>query len=261
VINVNPNLVKDASGIYRPAANSPVINNAVSGVWTAPTTDMDGQPRITPLDSGADEVSSAAKTNGPLSASDVGPEWLKRRTIALDKYPKPVIVMEAEDYTAVRDPNGNGQTWSIVSSPSAWGGAIVKAPSGTRTDVPAQTQDAVLEYDVAFHDAGTYFLYVLCRGPDSGSNSIYSPVNLGDDPTVNETLPDDGKWAWVELGSYSILAADVNRPITVEIGRREQNAEIDTLLFSPVQLTLAVPEPAEAAIIVAGVMLARRHRR
>jgi poly(beta-D-mannuronate) lyase len=261
IINVNPNLVKDASGLYRPAANSPVINNAASGAWTAPTTDMDGQPRTAPLDAGADEISNAPVTNRPLYGGDVGPDWLKRRTLNTSISSKPIIVMEAEDYTALRDPNGNGLTWTINTSPQASGGAFLKAPPGARTDItgttPPSAQDAVVEYDVAFHDAGTYYLYILCRGPDSGSNSIYSPVNLGDEPTVNQTLPDNGQWAWVLLSSYNIAAAQVNRPITVEIGRRERDAEIDELLFSPVQLTLSVPEPAWMAVFVMPLFASR----
>lgn len=266
----NPLLVKDAKGLWRPAGNSPARNGAAVGAWAPATIDMDGQSRgAAPYDVGADEQNGATGpvTNAPLSASDVGPSWLKRRTIALDKFPAPVIVMEAEDYTALRDPNNNGATWNVVPGAGAFGTAILKAPPGPRTDVPGQTHDAIVDYDVAFNDAGTYWLYVLARGPDSGSNSIYSPANLGDSPTVNETLPDDGRWAWVELASYTISASQVNRPITVQIGRRERDVELDMLLFSPVQLSLTVPEPIGitivpfAAVLCARATLRRSRRR
>jgi len=201
-------------------------------------------------------------TAGPLSGSDVGPAWLTRRTIDLGKYGVPVLIMEAEKYTTLKDPNGNGLTWDVVEDPLTSGGAFLKAPAGTRTDVPAQTQDALAEYDIAFHDPGTYFLYVLSRGPNTGANSLYSPVNLGDDPTVNETVPGDNKWSWTELGSYTILAADVNRPLTLGIGRREGGVEIDKFLLSPVQLTLSVPEPSlSLSALVGGVTLLGRRRR
>jgi poly(beta-D-mannuronate) lyase len=258
ILNVNPNLSKDAYGVWRPAANSPAINAAaaIGGIWTAPATDFDGQTRTAPNDIGADETNGAGSiANRPLYGGDVGPAWLKRRTLDPTVSSQPIIACEAENYTAVRDPNGDGDTWSII-------GGILKAPPGARTDVPAQTQDAVVEYDVAFHDAGTYFLYALCRGPDSGSNSLYLPANLGDHPTVNVSIPDNGQWAWVQLGSYTIAAADVNRPLTLEIGRRERDAEIDNLIFSPVALTLSVPEPGVAGCVLASsaLLLTRRRR-
>jgi Chondroitinase B len=264
IINSNPNMVKDAYGIYRPAANSPAINGAapIGGIWTAPTTDMDGQTRTPPTDIGADETDgSGAITGRPLYGGDVGPAWLTRRTLDPTISSQPILRVEAEDFTAVRDPNSDGDTWSIVDAPGTSGGKILKAPPGTRTDVPAQTQDAIVEYDVAFHDSGTYLLYGLVRGPDSGSNSLYLPTTLGVDPTINVTIPDTGLWNWVQLGSYSIAAADVNRPLTLEIGRRERDAEIDALLFSPVALNLSVPEPSMLGVAIGALVVSRRRKR
>jgi poly(beta-D-mannuronate) lyase len=264
IINSNPNLVKDAYGIWRPAANSPAINAAapIGGIWTAPTTDMDGQTRTPPNDIGADETNgSGAITSRPLYGGDVGPAWLTRRTLDPAISSQPILRVEAENYTAVRDPNGDGDTWSIVDAAGTSGGKILKAPPGSRTDVPAQTHDAIVEYDVAFHDAGTYLLYALCRGPDSGSNSLYLPTTLGAEPTINVAIPDNGLWSWVQLGSYSIAAADVNRPLTLELGRRERDAEIDALLFSPVALNLSVPEPGGAVLLIGAIGLLRRTSR
>ena len=265
IINSNPNMVKDAYGVYRPAAGSPAINGAapIGGLWTAPTLDMDGQTRTAPNDIGADETNGAgAIVSRPLYGGDVGPSWLTRRTLDPTISSQPILRVEAEDYTAVRDPNGDGDTWSIVDAAGTSGGKILKAPPGTRTDVPAQTHDAIVEYDVAFHDAGTYLLYGLVRGPDSGSNSLYLPTTLGVDPTVNVTIPDTGLWTWVQLGSYTIAGADVNRPLTLELGRRERDAEIDTLMFSPVALNLSVPEPGSVVALtgVLGLLLRRTRR-
>jgi 6-phosphogluconolactonase len=39
VINVNPNLVKDATGLYRPATASPLINNAACVIFLAAGSD------------------------------------------------------------------------------------------------------------------------------------------------------------------------------------------------------------------------------
>jgi hypothetical protein len=264
IINSNPNMVKDAYGVYRPAANSPAINAAaaIGGIWTAPTIDMDGQTRTAPNDIGADETNGVGGvTSRPLYGGDVGPAWLTRRTLDPAISSKPILRVEAEDFTAVDDPNGDGDTWSIVAAANASGGMILKAPPGARTDVPGQTHDAIVEYDVAFHDIGTYFLYGLVRGPDSGSNSLYLPATLGADPTVNVSIPDDGQWSWVQLASYTIASADVNRPLTLSLGRRERDAEIDALLFSPVALNLSVPEPSSVGLIAGAVLLLGRRRR
>jgi len=67
----NPLLARDASGTFHLQAGSPAIN-AVTGPFTAITTDMDGQARVSPLDLGADEVSAAPVTATILAASQVG---------------------------------------------------------------------------------------------------------------------------------------------------------------------------------------------
>jgi hypothetical protein len=174
----------------------------------------------------------------------------------------PIIMMEAEDYTAVRDPNGDGDTWQVTALAGASGGFELKAPGGTRTDVPGATHDAIVEYDIAFHDPGTYHLYVLCRGLTSSSDSLYSPGTLGADPQVIENLPRGTDWVWLDMATYDILAADVNRPITLQLGKREAGAEIDMLVFSPIALDLAaaIPEPAALSFCVTALALLGRRR-
>jgi hypothetical protein len=206
-------------------------------------------------------VAGIGPAGRPLSASDVGPGWLQRRTMSVGTIPAPVIVFEAEDFTAVQDPNGTNGTWGVVANAGASGGFALKAPGGARTDLPG-THDAIVEYDVAFNDPGTYFLYVLARGLDSGSNSLYSPATLGASPTVNETLSENGQWQWMELAQYTIAAADVNRPLTLQLGKRERAAEIDRFIFSPVALNLPamIPEPASVSLAACALMLLRRRR-
>jgi hypothetical protein len=78
---VNPLLVADAGGIYRLQSGSPAINTG-GGVHdyygiilplAFVTTDMDGQPRDTTPDKGADEISVAPVTARQLTTNDVGP--------------------------------------------------------------------------------------------------------------------------------------------------------------------------------------------
>jgi len=69
---VDPKLVKDSRGIYRPQPGSPAIDSAVGG-YPAVNVDLDGQPRTMAKDKGADEVSSAPVKARMLTPEDVGP--------------------------------------------------------------------------------------------------------------------------------------------------------------------------------------------
>jgi poly(beta-D-mannuronate) lyase len=70
--NVNPLLATDANGVFHIQSGSPAINSAV-GTFSAVTFDMDGQPRTSPKDKGADEFSTAPITAHLLTTADVGP--------------------------------------------------------------------------------------------------------------------------------------------------------------------------------------------
>jgi poly(beta-D-mannuronate) lyase len=69
---INPQLALSADGLWRPSSSSPVIN-AAEGTFPYVTLDMDGQPRDSLYDIGADEISTAQKTLHPLTRSEVGP--------------------------------------------------------------------------------------------------------------------------------------------------------------------------------------------
>ena len=68
---VNPLLARDATGTFHLKSGSPSINSA-TGSYPAVIADMDGQPRTSPLDKGADEVSSAPVIAHILSPAEVG---------------------------------------------------------------------------------------------------------------------------------------------------------------------------------------------
>ena len=69
--NTDPKLIKDASGEYHLEKNSPAINSG-KGNYSSVLSDMDGQPRKTPLDIGADEFSGDVIRAKILTAADVG---------------------------------------------------------------------------------------------------------------------------------------------------------------------------------------------
>lgn len=68
---IDPKLSKDATGVFHLQKNSPAINAAI-GNYPLIITDMDGQPRTSPLDIGADEFSNAPVNARVLNPSDVG---------------------------------------------------------------------------------------------------------------------------------------------------------------------------------------------
>jgi hypothetical protein len=68
---VDPMLARDITDTYHLQAGSPAIN-AITDSFPAVITDMDGQPRSTPFDIGADEVSAAPVIARLLNPADVG---------------------------------------------------------------------------------------------------------------------------------------------------------------------------------------------
>lgn len=68
----NPLLARDATGTFHLQSGSPAIG-AATGSYSAVTTDMDGQSRTSPLEVGADEVSSSAVIARILTPAMVGP--------------------------------------------------------------------------------------------------------------------------------------------------------------------------------------------
>lgn len=68
---IDPGFIKDASGISHLSKKSSVIDKVPRG-YPAVAFDMDGQPRKSPLDAGADEVSAAPVKATALNPADVG---------------------------------------------------------------------------------------------------------------------------------------------------------------------------------------------
>ena len=66
--------VSRRDGMFRPAPDSPAIDGGSERVVT---NDIEGQRRNRQPDIGADEVSRGPVRHRPLTAQDVGPEWMK----------------------------------------------------------------------------------------------------------------------------------------------------------------------------------------
>ena len=69
--NIDPKLLRDASGEYHLQKGSPAID-AGKGNYSTITTDMDGQLRSSPLDAGADEISNDSIKARISNPTDVG---------------------------------------------------------------------------------------------------------------------------------------------------------------------------------------------
>jgi hypothetical protein len=102
---VDPLLSLAADGLYRPATNSPAIDAAL-GSYTDVVDDMDGQPRVDPKDIGADELSAAPITRGPLKLSDVGP---------IDPDTDGDGLTDQQEFLAGTDPNNSASSFRVTS--------------------------------------------------------------------------------------------------------------------------------------------------
>lgn len=94
---VDPKLVKDAEGLWRPAADSPLLGGA-AGSYPQVVLDMDGQPRPEAKDIGADQVSQAPRTRRPITANDVGPDWMRTSTAVREHDGSPSSVQVLENF-------------------------------------------------------------------------------------------------------------------------------------------------------------------
>ncbi len=218
--------VTSADGLQRPNAGSPLYN-AADGSYT-PANDMDGQPRDATPDVGADEVSTAATTTGPLTEDDVGPSWWGTIPIG-----DGTVVIPAETADLLTDPDNNGTTWSFVAEPSALTGMVmISPPTGGATTRPGEEHDALARYTVAFEQEGIYTLYVRSRGFSTSTDSYYAPEALDVTPELNQGSTSTGSFRWDTPTTFFVGPADIGQPRTFMLGKRETNCEIDALVLS-----------------------------
>jgi len=233
---VDPQLALGADGLWRPGAASPAINGGSGDYSSLITTDMDGQARIGIYDVGADEFSAASIVRKPLTAADVGPNWLDFGT---DPPPNggggcntAGCAIQAENYSSVLDPDGDGNIWTKLSVPTALGGQVIKAPNVGIASNPA-AQETMAVYAMEFATAGTYSAYYRVRGFNGSSDSIYAPDGFGVDPDNSITTNQDGTFIWKkDTRTFPITASNVGVPLEFRLGMREANAEIDAIVLN-----------------------------
>ena len=233
---VDPQLALGADGLWRPGAASPAINGGSGEFSGLISTDMDGQPRIGIYDVGADEVSAASIVRKPLTAADVGPAWLDTNPPT----PPPGsggcnlagCAIQAENYSAILDPDSDGNVWTKLSVPIALGEQVIKAPSSGTVSNPA-TQETVAAYEMVFAAPGTYTAYYRVRGFNGSSDSVYTPDNFDVDPDNSLTTNQDGTFIWKkESRTFTISAGNVDVPLEFRLGMRESNSELDAIVLN-----------------------------
>jgi hypothetical protein len=268
-------LVKGPDGLWRPSATSPAIDGASPAYVTH---DFDGQPRIGLFDIGADEFSNAQIVRKPLTANDVGATWFNYVPPANWGGPPPLppgafVVIEAEHFAAISDPDNDGVVWTVVQTDAASRGAAIKAPTGSVTS--ASMHETLAHYNVIFGEAGAYTAYYLARGFSGSSDSFFTPTGFGVDPTITDNVSSDGNFRWEVGGVFNIAQSHVGMPLEFRLGRREGLTEIDAIIFhkngslTPIQLAAilssyntVVPEPGTLGLLLgAGICWRIRRRR
>ncbi|MFZ6014060.1 MAG: chondroitinase-B domain-containing protein [Bacteroidota bacterium] len=162
--NVNPLIAPNAAGTYHLQSGSPAIG-AATGSYPSVTVDMDGQARISPLDVGADEVSSATVTATILTASMVGQNGSNVSAPAAPGSLGASTVSDSQINLSWTDNSTNESNFRIERSTN--GGASWSF----LTDVNANTTTFS---NTGLSAATTYHYRV--RAENSGGNSSFSNV-------------------------------------------------------------------------------------
>jgi hypothetical protein len=196
---------------------------------------MYGRARIGLFDVGADEASTDPVVRLPLTTFNTGAAWFSYTPPALwppatQLPPGEFLTVEAEGFRAITDPDGDGDVWTTVSVAGASGGQAIKAPGGSRTNLPGVHQTLAV-YDLTFANQGDYRAYYLTRGFDGSSDSFYTPSDFGVDPDDTENISSGGSFAWESGGEFTIDASNVGAPVQLRLGRREGAVEIDAIIF------------------------------
>lgn len=163
---IDPKLVKDAEGLWRPASDSP-LRGAATGSYPDVVVDMDGQPRPVAKDIGADQFSEAPRTRRPITTNDVGPDWMRASTAVHDDGGSPVGAQVLENF-----PNPFNPSTTIRFT--------LDRPQGVRLELFDVTGRLVRELYDGHLDAGDHRMTWDARSESSGT---YLVVLRGDQGT------------------------------------------------------------------------------
>lgn len=275
ILEADPQLVQDSEGLWRPSATSPAIDGAAASGFLV--DDMDGQARIGLYDIGADENSLAQIVRKPLTVSTVGASWFAYEPPGVWPLPPQLppgdfLAIEAEDFSLVSDPDGDGDVWTIVTDEDASNGEAIKAPTGSRTDLADDPHETIVHYDLVFGEAGEYRAYYLTRGFSGSSDSFFTPEDFGTDPEDIENISNGGVFAWESGAEFELSESHVGMPLEFRLGRREGLAEIDAIIFhqnggltatqlDTILASVRVPEATSFVLVLIPLLAGVTHRR
>ncbi len=234
ILEVDPLMMgTPVADVFSPATGSPAIDGATSSALF--TDDMFGRTRTGLFDIGAEESSSGVATRLPLTTFNTGADWFNYTPPA--SWPPPTqlppgefLVVEAENYSSITDPDNDENVWAVVAVAGASGGEVIKAPAGSRTNLPG-LHETLAVYDMTFAAEGDYRAYYLARGLNGSSDSFYTPDGFDVDPADTENISNNGSFAWESGGEFTIDSSNVGVPVQLRLGRREGDAEIDAIIF------------------------------
>ena len=234
ILEVDPLMMgTPVADIFSPVIGSPAIDGATSSALF--TDDIFGRTRAGLFDIGAQESSSGPATRLPLTTFNTGAAWFDYTPP--ESWPPPTqlppgefLVVEAEDYSSITDPDNDGNVWTVASIAVASGGEVITAPAGSRTNLPGVHETLSL-YNITFSDEGDYRAYYLARGFGSSSDSFYTPSAFGVDPSETENISNNGGFRWESGAEFTIESSNVNTPVEFRIGRREGDTEVDVIIF------------------------------
>src|ERR1044071_3692177 len=134
VIVADPKLVRDATGLWRPAFDSPALG-AAQGDDAFVTTDVDGQDRSGPKDVGCDQASDGPRTQRPLTIADVGPAWMAL-SIRAAEYNGQSVILEWQPVI--------GRTYEVQSSADLVNWLDIGPPVAATNSIQRWTNDGTV---------------------------------------------------------------------------------------------------------------------
>ncbi len=171
---MDPKLAADANGEFHLLAGSPAIN-AGQGSFPYVMIDMDGQPRDSAPDVGADEFSSAPIIARILTAADVGPN-----ASATSQTAAPVFTPGGGIYTSTQTVSISSATGSVSihyttdgSIPSSTNGTLYSGPVNISTTTTLQA----IASASGFTDSNiTSAIYTIGPPPQQVATPTFSPA-------------------------------------------------------------------------------------
>ncbi len=188
----NPLLAADANGlVYHLQSGSPAIN-AGTGSYPQVTVDMDGQPRDSAPDIGADEFSTAPVAAHMLTASDVGPNANTVSQVAA-----PSFSLASGTYTGAQSVSISTATGGATiryttdgSTPTETHGTVY---SGTALTISTTTTLQAIAYETGFTDSSVTAATYTITMPKAAAPA-FSPAAGGydNDQSVSITTSSSG---------------------------------------------------------------------